>query len=72
MMFAFATPGVVSSAWGVGHPGDDIVEWTIMVYMDGDNDLETNVLEDLAEMAAVGSSDRVNLVALADTMTFTE
>ncbi len=72
MMFAFATPGVVSSAWGVGHPGDDIVEWTIMVYMDGDNDLETNVLEDLAEMAAVGSSARVNVVVLADTMTFTE
>ena len=49
-----------------------MAEWTIMVYMDGDNDLESNIIEDFDEMAAIGSTDRINVVALADTMTYTE
>ena len=71
-MFALSAPAVVCSAGKVAQTDDGIVDWTIMVYVDGDNDLETNVLEDFAEMAAVGSTDRVKVVALADTMTLTE
>ena len=65
-----ATP-ICSCVDGLQEDGDGAAEWTIMVYMDGDNDLETNIVDDFVEMAAVGSSDRVNLVALADTMTLT-
>lgn len=41
--------------------------WTVMVYMSGDNDLERWVVRDLEqELAAVGSTDAVQVVALAD------
>ena len=41
-------------------------KWTIMVYMDGDNDLEDMMIEDLNEMEAVGSTDDVRIVAQID------
>ena len=41
-------------------------DWTVMVYMDGDNDLEGPAIEDLNEMEMVGSSDRVNVVVQLD------
>ncbi|MGX5695515.1 clostripain-related cysteine peptidase [Agromyces soli] len=40
--------------------------WTFMVYMIGDTDLEPYALDDIAEMASVGSTDEVNIVALVD------
>jgi hypothetical protein len=41
--------------------------WTLMVYMDGDNNLESYITFDLAnELAALGSSNAVQVVALAD------
>lgn len=49
--------------------GDDSAEgtWTIMVYMCGDNDLETYAVSDLAEMEKYGGSDGVNMVVMMDT-----
>jgi hypothetical protein len=44
----------------------DVADWTILVYLMGDTDLEPFALEDVLEMARVGSTDRVNLVALFD------
>ncbi len=42
-------------------------EWTVMVYMDGDNNLEPWVTRDLdRELAAVGSNADVQAVVLAD------
>lgn len=41
-------------------------EWTLMFYMDSDNNLEAAQLEDLREMIAVGSTPEVNIVALVD------
>lgn len=41
-------------------------EWTLMFYMDLDNNLESAQMEDLEEMMAVGSSANVNIVALCD------
>ena len=41
-------------------------EWTLMMYMDADNDLELDQMEDLKEMLAAGSSADVNIVVLAD------
>ncbi len=41
-------------------------EWTLMFYMDSDNDLELPQMIDLAEMMEVGSSAQINIVALVD------
>ncbi len=40
--------------------------WTIMVYLDGDNNLESDALIDFAEMARVGSDDQINIVVQLD------
>ena len=40
-------------------------EWTIMVFINGKNDLEPYALKDLNEMEMVGSSDKVNIVVEA-------
>ena len=41
-------------------------EWTIMIYLDGDNDLETEAIVDFMEMSEVGSTDDVNIVVQFD------
>jgi hypothetical protein len=41
-------------------------EWTVMLYLNGDNNLESDVIDDFREAAQVGSSDRVNIIALLD------
>jgi Clostripain family len=40
--------------------------WTIMVYLAGDNDLDTAGVADLEEMKTVGSTDQVSIVAQFD------
>lgn len=49
-----------------GEAAGDGADWTVMVYVMGDNDLEPFAIQDLLEMSAVGSTDRVNIVALVD------
>jgi len=39
-----------------------VKEWTIMVYINGKNNLERFALKDMNEMEMVGSSDKVNVV----------
>ncbi|MCG8353553.1 MAG: clostripain-related cysteine peptidase [Chloroflexales bacterium] len=41
-------------------------DWTVMVYLDGDNDLEPDALQDYAEMARVGSTERVHILVQLD------
>jgi hypothetical protein len=41
-------------------------EWTVLVFMNGDNNLEEFALADFGEMAKVGSSDKVNVVVQFD------
>ncbi len=43
------------------------VDWTVMIYMDGDNNVESYALMDLAELETVGSSADVEMVVLLDT-----
>ena len=43
-----------------------LAEWTFMFYMDSDNDLESAQYNDLIEMMTVGSTAKVNIVALVD------
>lgn len=60
----------------VSEPAADVplenAEWTIIVYLAADNNLETMGLSDLDEMEKVGSVDGVNVVVLMDTLTATE
>jgi hypothetical protein len=43
-------------------------KWTIMVFLAGDNNLETYGIKDIGEMSSVGSSDEVSIVAQFDRM----
>ncbi len=40
--------------------------WTVMVYLDGDNNLDPDAHVDMGEMAVVGSTSAVNVVVLLD------
>jgi|WetSurMetagenome_2_1015567.scaffolds.fasta_scaffold81032_2 hypothetical protein len=42
-------------------------EWTFLVFLNGDNNLDTFGTADMAEMSAIGSTDKVNIVVLRDT-----
>ena len=41
-------------------------EWTVMVYLDGDNNLDPDSVDDMLEMQMVGSTDKVNVIVLWD------
>jgi len=41
-------------------------EWTIMVYLDGDNNLDEAGVEDMDEMETVGSNDYFDIIVLFD------
>jgi hypothetical protein len=43
-----------------------LTEWTVMVFMDGDNNLEPFALDDFQEMAKVADSSQVNIVVQLD------
>jgi hypothetical protein len=40
--------------------------WTVMIYMDGDNNLESAAIDDVNELEAIGSSTEVNIVVQLD------
>ncbi|HQL65798.1 MAG TPA: hypothetical protein PLS78_08070, partial [bacterium] len=41
-------------------------KWTIMIYLDGDNNLERYAIDDFFELSSVGSTSQVNLLAQFD------
>ena len=43
-----------------------IKEWTLMVFMNGDNDLESAAIGDVNEMEMIGSTDKVNVIVQLD------
>lgn len=47
-------------------PVDSTAEWTVMVYLDADNNLESAGIDDINEMETIGSSDEVNIVVQVD------
>jgi hypothetical protein len=51
-----------SDSGATSSPGSNEKEWTILVYMNGKNDLETFVIDDFLEMASVGSSAKIDVV----------
>ena len=62
--------GLVLIATGCGGnvtpPIPNIPEWTVMVYLDADNNLESAGIDDINEMEMVGSSIDVNIVIQVD------
>jgi len=49
-----------------GTPTANEKEWTFMVYLDGDNNLEEAGIDDFLEMAQIGSNDKINIVVQFD------
>jgi hypothetical protein len=47
-------------------PLDETAAWTVLVYLDGDNNLETYGIQDINEMEMVGSTTDVNIVVQVD------
>jgi len=47
-------------------PRDNTAEWTVMVYLDADNNLESAGIDDINEMEMVGSTSDVNIVVQID------
>jgi len=47
-------------------PRDNTAEWTVMIYLDADNNLESAGINDINEMEIIGSSSNVNIVVQAD------
>jgi cysteine peptidase C11 family protein/pre-peptidase/dockerin type I repeat protein len=43
-----------------------LASWTILVYLDGDNNLEREAIDDFLEMSAVGSNEDINVVVQFD------
>jgi hypothetical protein len=43
-----------------------IAEWTVLVYLDADNNLEREAVDDFLEMSSVGSSPEVNVIVQFD------
>lgn len=41
-------------------------QWTVLVYMAGDNNLDTYTMRDLTELAQVGSGETINILAQVD------
>jgi hypothetical protein len=58
-----ATP---KPAAGAASNSSASTDWTVLVYLDGDNNLEAEALVDYAEMAMVGSNARLNIVVQFD------
>ena len=65
MMIAFAFMVTLTGTVTAAPPAR--AKWTVMVYISGDNNLEDYVVSDLeTELAPIGSSANVQVVALAD------
>ncbi len=69
VMIAFATPVTFFSSFhseeGRLHLSD-IKQWTFMVYMDGENNLESEAIKDMNWLEYIGSSADVNVVVQID------
>lgn len=58
--------GIVCCLMLAGGLASAEANWTFMVYMDGDCDLEESAIDDMNEMEMVGSTGEVNIIALLD------
>lgn len=56
---AFTAPATVAAA------APARAAWTVLVYLDADNDLERPMMKNLEEMLRLGQTDKVNVIVLA-------
>ena len=63
---AILTMIVATCAIPVARASEPSAEWTVMVYLDGDNNLDPDSVVDIGEMMMVGSTEKVNVLALWD------
>jgi len=66
LIFVLVLVLIMTGCGGVAPPIPNLPEWTVMVYLDADNDLESAGIDDINEMEMVGSSTDVNIVVQAD------
>ena len=57
---------VMALAVPVAKGVDPTPEWTVLVYLDGDNNLDPDSVSDIEEMKLVGSTEKVNVLVLWD------
>ena len=57
---------LITTGCGVAPPNSNLPEWTVMVYLDADNNLEGAGIDDINEMEIVGSTSDVNIVVQID------
>ncbi len=62
---AAATGPVDTGAYEFQEPST-LKEWTFAVYLDGDNNLEREAIDDFLEMATIGSTAEINIVVQFD------
>lgn len=65
MVILILTLSIIPMGYGE-EEGDECKEWTFIVYLDCDNNLESAGVEDINEMETAGSSDEVNIVVQMD------
>ncbi|MDH3366112.1 MAG: clostripain-related cysteine peptidase [Thermoplasmata archaeon] len=65
---AFVTVCLISSATALccAEADSQIAEWTVLIYLDGDNNLDEYSEMDIEEMMGVGSTDKVRVLVLWD------
>jgi len=59
--------GYIPQASGTCVADPNLPEWTVMVYLNADNNLESDGFDNLAQMEKIGSNAKVNLVVIMDT-----
>lgn len=65
MVLSFLTIAFIPAA-DMGSGQEELPEWTFMVYLDADNNLEGPGIDDMNEMEEFGSTDEVNIVVQMD------
>ncbi|HWQ15778.1 MAG TPA: clostripain-related cysteine peptidase [Roseiflexaceae bacterium] len=63
---ATTAPAIAPTRAPTNPPAATGASWTVLVYLDGDNNLEADALGDLNEMELVGSNDDVQVVVQLD------
>jgi len=66
IIFILITLSICLTGCFTNPPVPNIPEWTVMVYLAADNDLESAGINDINEMEMVGSSPDVKIVVQAD------
>ncbi|GAI87180.1 unnamed protein product, partial [marine sediment metagenome] len=60
LIFMLVLVLITTGCNGVTPPITNLPEWTVMVYLDADNNLESAGIDDINEMEWVGSTTDVN------------